>query len=315
MVQAAIHHFDLAPTARAEAAAHLHILLLADVPHDAELVAEHLGYATRHIYHGEVDQLAGYEVDAEQLARYDACLLILRVPGQLPGVISRGNIQRVLPTIVISAIAEEEFGVDFCALGVMNFLPMLHVSTGTLDRHLRYARGHFRAMRQLEEWAFVDHLTGAATRRLFNFQLEKMADRARRSGTYLTLCLLDLDNFKSINDIHGHIVGDAVLRECVTRVRSVLRAYDLVGRFGGDEFSVVLEGTDLHHTHEILERLQQIFDNGFQFREQSIAMRCSLGAVRFRPGEMSTVAAFEAADTELANAKRAGKNRYSLRAC
>ncbi len=314
-MQAAFHQMNDSPTAAAEGVAHLHVLLLADVPRDAELVAEHLGYATRHVYHGQIEQLAGFDVDGEALARYDACLVILRVPGQLPSVLAHGNIQQYLPTVVVSALAEEDFGVDFASLGVMDFLPMLHVSTGTLDRRLRYARSHFRRMRQLEEWAFVDHLTGAATRRLFNVQLEKMADRARRSGNYLTLCMQDLDDFKAINDAHGHIVGDEVLRESVRRVRAVLRGYDLVGRFGGDEFSVVLEGADLEDTHDILERLQRIFDNGFEFRGQKIPAHCSLGAVRFRPDEMSLSAAFEAADAELANAKRAGKNRYSLRAC
>ncbi len=310
-----VQNLDFGQPAGGPENAHTHILLLADVLTDAQLIAEHLQYATGLSYHYKIDQLAGFPVNADQLEAYDACAILLRAPGHVPAALSRAKIQQLLPTIVISPLAEEEFSADFGALGVMNFLPMLHVSTGTLERCFRYARTHFNKQKQLQEWAFLDSLTGAATRRLFGFQVEKMADRARRTQSALTLCMLDIDDFKNINDAYGHGAGDAVLCECVARMRNTVRAYDLIGRFGGDEFSVVMDNADMTRSHEVLGRLQSMFSDGFHFQGQTVAVTCSIGAVHFRPSEMNVQCAFDAADVELYNAKHQGKNCYSLRAC
>jgi len=88
-----------------------------------------------------------------------------------------------------------------------------------------------------------DALTGAHNRRYFGRALKAMIDKARKSTLPLTVLLLDVDNFKSVNDAHGHMVGDNVLKEVVERIRPVLRSTDILSRYGGEEFAIILADT------------------------------------------------------------------------
>src|SRR5438046_5528096 len=95
---------------------------------------------------------------------------------------------------------------------------------------------------KLEHLAATDPLTGAGNRRQFIERIEAEIERCRRNGAPLSLLLLDLDHFKSINDLHGHLRGDEVLREFVQKCLEAIRPYDFVARVGGEEFMVLLPG-------------------------------------------------------------------------
>lgn len=107
----------------------------------------------------------------------------------------------------------------------------------------------------LRRQATTDHLTGVLTRRAFQHAAELEMARAVRTGQPLTLALLDLDDFKRINDDDGHAAGDAVLIGLAEAWRGVLRTEDVLGRFGGDEFMLALPGTDLAGARRVLRRL------------------------------------------------------------
>jgi two-component system cell cycle response regulator len=108
----------------------------------------------------------------------------------------------------------------------------------------------------LQALSTTDPLTGLPNHRALQTLLEQECDRARRYGHPLSLLFFDGDRFKQVNDRYGHAIGDVVLRELGERVRSVMRAGDTVGRFGGEEFLVFLPETDLQEAKNVAERLR-----------------------------------------------------------
>jgi diguanylate cyclase (GGDEF)-like protein len=164
----------------------------------------------------------------------------------------------------------------------------------------------------VSEQAVTDDLTGLSNKRRFRELLEKEAARAERFGHELSLLMLDIDNFKQINDTHGHLQGDEVLRRIAAALDSESRGVDEPARYGGEEFAVALPETGLQGALEVAERIrariasQQIarFDG-----EGSIAITASIGAATMSGGPEDTEALIAAADAALYEAKAAGKDQ------
>jgi diguanylate cyclase len=176
------------------------------------------------------------------------------------------------------------------------------------DQPSRYLQGLIDGLCEL---SLKDHLTGLANRRHFRAVLEREIDRVTRSGEAALLLMLDIDHFKQINDQHGHTVGDEVLRALARIVLSNVRATDCAGRYGGDEFAIVLRGMHLDGAtavaHRIREQVQalQLHDMpGLQFTT-------SMGVATADHRHSSLRAWTNAADAELYQAKAAGRNRVS----
>jgi diguanylate cyclase len=125
----------------------------------------------------------------------------------------------------------------------------------------------------------------------------------------LAVGLIDIDNFKKLNDSLGHAAGDAALRALAAQVRDALRPADHVARFGGEEFVVLLPGTALAEAQEVLTRLQRGLSMAlFMHEGREVFVTFSAGVTAWRPGE-SLDSAVERADAALYEAKRTGKNR------
>src|SRR5690606_7540210 len=107
--------------------------------------------------------------------------------------------------------------------------------------------------RAIERQAVTDELTGLANRRRFNEALSAEVERAKRFSHSFALILLDIDDFKSINDEYGHQQGDAVLREVASVLRELSREIDLPARYGGEEFALILPGTDIEGAYNLAE--------------------------------------------------------------
>jgi diguanylate cyclase (GGDEF)-like protein len=107
-----------------------------------------------------------------------------------------------------------------------------------------------------------DPLTGAANRRSWDEQIDRELTRSRRTGTPLTVALLDMDHFKAYNDTHGHVDGDVLLLDLVTAIRAELRTGDVIARWGGEEFALALPDCDLAQGQTIAARLLNVVPSG-----------------------------------------------------
>ncbi len=155
----------------------------------------------------------------------------------------------------------------------------------------------------------IDHLTGIFNRRAIFDHIWIELDRSRREQTPISLFMLDIDHFKSVNDTYGHLIGDQVLRETVKRIKHKVRPYDIVGRFGGEEFLLVSPGLGWEGAWELAERVRLgIWEAPFRVEGQAIAITVSLGGVTWN-GRDSIDELVNRADQALYQAKAQGRNR------
>jgi diguanylate cyclase (GGDEF)-like protein/PAS domain S-box-containing protein len=152
---------------------------------------------------------------------------------------------------------------------------------------------------EVQSTARSDALTGLPNRRALDDQLPREMARALRADSKLCLAIVDIDNFKAYNDAHGHLAGDAVLRDCAAAWDSALRGADTIARFGGEEFLIVLPDCGPDDATEILERLRAATPDG---------QTCSAGLAQWQPGE-SVDDLVGRADAALYRAKEAGRDR------
>jgi diguanylate cyclase (GGDEF)-like protein/PAS domain S-box-containing protein len=150
-----------------------------------------------------------------------------------------------------------------------------------------------------QKLARSDALTGLPNRRALDDQLPREMARTLRSATELCLAIIDVDHFKAYNDTHGHLAGDAVLRDCAAAWDGALRGEDTILRFGGEEFLVVLPDCGAEDGAEIIERLRAATPDG---------QTCSAGLAVWRPGE-SVDELVARADRALYEAKESGRDR------
>ncbi|SDR42711.1 PAS domain S-box-containing protein/diguanylate cyclase (GGDEF) domain-containing protein [Paraburkholderia fungorum] len=165
------------------------------------------------------------------------------------------------------------------------------------------------AVAKLQEYADRDGLTGIANRRFFEARLRDEFTRWQRYGGDMSVLLFDLDHFKKINDQFGHGVGDTVLRLMAQRVSAVLRAQDLFGRFGGEEFALLLPCTPLADAMIVAEKIRCVIaDTPVEFQDTLVQVTASVGGAAARTGTPSYEVLINEADAALYTAKRKGRN-------
>jgi two-component system, cell cycle response regulator len=163
---------------------------------------------------------------------------------------------------------------------------------------------------QLRDQASRDSLTGVLNRRAILEFLEEELVRADRNVQSTGVLMLDLDHFKSVNDALGHPAGDLVLQQVVHRLSSMLRAHDCLGRYGGEEFMVVVPAVDQAGLCELAERIRAAVDaEPFHAAANEIQISLSIGAAISKSGDRSTTKLIATADEALYKAKNLGRNR------
>jgi two-component system cell cycle response regulator len=185
----------------------------------------------------------------------------------------------------------------------------LIVAVRTLDRQdsLISSREQFR------DQATRDALTGVWNRRGILEILEKELDRAEHNGRSTGILMLDLDHFKNVNDAHGHLTGDLVLQDTARRLCRKLRAYDRLGRYGGEEFLIVVPATNEKELGELAERIRASTESEPVPTELiDIRITLSIGAAIAKPGQWSKAKLIAVADEALYEAKRLGRNRSAF---
>ena len=167
------------------------------------------------------------------------------------------------------------------------------------------------AQEALRDQAARDPLTGIWNRNAIFDIFRRELTRAERERTQISIVMIDIDHFKNLNDTFGHMAGDAVLREFTQRITASLRPYDAVGRYGGEEFLVLLPGCDLDAGVRHAERLRILLsEEAFDTSEGTHVTTCSLGvASTSSSSPKSTDPLIRAADAALYRAKRNGRNR------
>lgn len=159
----------------------------------------------------------------------------------------------------------------------------------------------------------TDELTGIRNRRALLDDARMLFNLARRYGTGLMLAVLDMDHFKQVNDIHGHSAGDKVLVRMTETIQHNIREVDVFGRYGGEEFLLVLPGMDAEHGVQTLERLRKLVSELlFRSAQGDFGVSCSMGVALQHSDHASVEDLVADADKALYRAKQNGRNRVEL---
>ena len=163
--------------------------------------------------------------------------------------------------------------------------------------------------RQAQTSALQDKLTGLSNRAAFDDSLKREIDIAQRQHIPMSLLVIDIDHFKAVNDTHGHSGGDNALQVLAESISSTMRASDLAFRYGGEEFTLILNNTDAESAHLVAERIRQavvkltcVADN------KSFGFTISIGTAELKQGEIGS-SLFDRADQALYQAKKTGRNK------
>jgi diguanylate cyclase len=202
------------------------------------------------------------------------------------------------------------------AAGIDAMAERIAFTQDELRQEVALATDELRRQKEVAERAArIDPLTGVANRRAFNEIAENEVQRSLRYGTPVSLILIDLDHFKHINDSYGHQTGDAVLVSFARSVTEALREVDVVGRWGGEEFLVLLPGTSAAEAVLAAERMRSALSAcDLQFQGRMIHFSASFGVAEFNPAELTFYSLLDRVDVALYRAKERGRNCVELAA-
>lgn len=260
--------------------------------------------------------------DAPALAILDWVMPVLTGPEVCMKLRERGG-EKYTYTLLLTSKNQKEDLIEGMAAGADDYLTKpfdrqeLQVRLEAGKRILRLHEELFAAQQKLVRQATYDELTGLFNRARIIESLRSELPRASREKQPLGLVIADLDKFKSVNDSYGHAIGDSVLREAAQRMHASIRAYDALGRYGGEEFLVVLPGCDLETTTMQAERLRvalcqspMLVGDGVDSTRFPLPVTASFGATACLPGENRSLEHMvKVADDALYEAKRLGRNR------
>lgn len=292
------------------------LLLVEDNPADVLLVTELLSesqlgpFVLEHVENTE-GALAYFQDNQPDLCLVDY-KLGLDSGFELLFEASKGRIQ--VPMILLSGVGDYRTDLEAMQLGAFDYLEKSALSSALLERSIRYAIQQFRLVEALRQTAEEDGLTKLQNATAFKKRLAEAIARAKRSHKLLGLLFVDLDGFKAVNDTSGHDLGDEVLKLVSSRLRATVRQTDIVGRVGGDEFAVILEGlnqpTDANRVCEAI--IESIRTCPSEIEDQDFVLGASVGVAIYPTDAEQPDPLLQLADKSMYVAKRRGGNRYSF---
>jgi diguanylate cyclase (GGDEF)-like protein len=158
--------------------------------------------------------------------------------------------------------------------------------------------------------AVLDPLTGLLNRQGLQHRFQEVAEQARFTASPISMIICDLDEFKALNDAHGHARGDAILQAAAYQLRKTMRAFELLYRIGGEELLLILPGAELHDARRVAEQARMAIEQG---RPGGVYLTASFGVCTARGAEIEFESMFESADRCLYEAKRSGRNRVAFK--
>ncbi|MBI3772871.1 MAG: GGDEF domain-containing protein [Gammaproteobacteria bacterium] len=172
---------------------------------------------------------------------------------------------------------------------------------------------HFSSLAELKTMAILDHVTGLYNRHYFFIQAERILKGWTRYKTPVTLMLIDMDDFKKINDTYGHDAGDRVLKHVADTLKQCLRDVDVIARIGGEEFVVLLPSTTIDAGDVVAEKVRSAIENiTLTYQQQEIKVTVSIGVVAASRRWQLIGDLLKAADKLLYQAKHRGKNHVAI---
>ncbi len=188
----------------------------------------------------------------------------------------------------------------FGSITTVTLLALIYYFTAKLIKKLADARAH------IEQIAITDELTGLFNRRHLLSRFTQEFEQGKRMQTDLSCIIVDIDHFKSVNDEHGHLAGDDVLKEIAKLFKGIVRAYDIVGRYGGEEFLVILPDSNLEQAWNFAERMRMKVK---ETMIADVAVTISLGVTSLQEGDSSIDDLIKRSDSALYAAKNTGRDR------
>lgn len=209
------------------------------------------------------------------------------------------SLKEMQQNCIVSPLKNSDGVVEYVAVSVYDV-------TDTVD----FQQQLIKAKKMYENLSLMDELTGVYNRRHLWSRLQEEFARYQRTQQALSFLLLDIDHFKSINDLYGHLAGDSVLKRLCQFIVDSLRKYDIVGRYGGEEFGIILPNTNLSFSVQVAERLRQgVEKTNFAFGEKNLPVTISIGVAEANLSIMSIEKFINHADEALYKAKNDGRNR------
>ena len=252
---------------------------------------------------------------------FDLVMVDFRMPGrdgiELVMAIREGDKEKSSAVVMMSNSEDEQVALDAIRAGAQDFILKSELSASRLRRAILHAQTRFDLEQQLKSsfnevkvLAERDPLTGLANRHLFDESLKISVANNRRHTHKLALLLIDLDNFKYVNDSFGHDVGDFFLKRVVIRINSCLRGNELFARLGGDEFAITLTNlVDEREASLVAQRIIRVLDKPFEIDGRSFRSGASIGISMHPENGMEPEDLLKNADIAMYRAKKLGKNQ------
>jgi diguanylate cyclase (GGDEF)-like protein len=291
---------------------HIRLLLLEDDCEDAQIFRRFVSRLSH--YSVTVDHAVAADKAWERMQDGwpDIVFVDLNLAGAGSGLdflAQLGSQTEAPPVVVVTGSGDEEKAVESMQSGAADYIVKGRLSSELLERTIRTVfekvsmqRRERRMVQKLAELSVMDDLTSVANRRHLTVELEKEARRADRTGRQFALLMIDLDNFKSVNDRYGHQAGDDMLRRCARGFVDALRSTDFVARYGGDEFCIILPETDLAGARRVSRKLRRAVRDIAQ-----PATTASIG-IAVRQPDTPASETLRQADAALYEAKRRGRD-------
>lgn len=299
------------------------ILVCDDDPADRKLVRAYLRQITdREIVVLEVGQRREIQ-NALDKGRVSLVLMDIQMPGKsgmewLAEIVEK----QTAPVVMLSGAGSEEIAVQSLQEGAVGYLAKSSLSKENLVKTVDGALAKWRQIQQakadqekLERLANLDSLTGLYNRRVILHRLNERIKYVRRYGEELSLIMLDIDHFKKVNDQYGHLIGDGVLEEIAVLVQRNIRGTDDVGRYGGEEFIIILLKTGLSSAVDVAERVRKTIE-AVEMKDSegnvfSVTVSEGVSSYKRAEDERSLISR---ADDALYRAKENGRNRVEASA-
>jgi len=299
----------------------LKIIICDDDPSDRKLVRTYLQRITdREIVLLEAGHTEEIQ-NALDKGRIDLVLMDNQMPGK-SGMEWLAEITRkqLAPVIMLTGSGTEEIAAQAFQEGAVGYLPKNNLSQEKLTNTIDVALDKWTRLQQamadkekLEILATFDSLTGLYNRRAILGKLHELITRANRYKEDFSLVMLDIDHFKKVNDRYGHLIGDEVLEKIAALIRRNIRDTDIAGRYGGEEFIIILPQTNLSSAWVVAERIRNIIEKA-QMKDPAgnvFAITVSQGLSGWERGEDAD-SLISCADEALYKAKGKGRNRVQI---